>query len=255
MANLVIMKDRQAVTTSLQVAEGFDKQHKHVIEAIENKIQSAENSAHYKLMFFEGFYKDSRGRNQKMYYMNRDGFSFIAFGFTGKKADDFKFSYIDAFNHMEKELIELAKDSYMIDDPVRRAEKWIQERKQVQALELENQALAPKALFADSVSASDTSILVNDLAKLLKQNGIEIGGTRLFGWLRDNGFLIRRKGTDYNMPTQRSMEMKLFQIKETTINHNSGRISISKTPKVTGKGQLYFINKFIAEKNKIGIEG
>lgn len=104
MPNLVIMKDRQAVTTSLQVAEGFDKQHKNVIQAIEDKIQSAENSAHYKLMFSEGIYKDSRGRDQKMYYMNRDGFTFIAMGFTGRKADEFKFSYIDAFNQMEQHI-------------------------------------------------------------------------------------------------------------------------------------------------------
>lgn len=102
MENLVIMKDQQAVTTSLQVAEAFDKQHKDVLEAIDTKIQSAENSAHYQNMFAEGDYKDSRGRKQRLYYMNRDGFSFIAFGFTGKKADAFKFKYIEAFNQMEK---------------------------------------------------------------------------------------------------------------------------------------------------------
>lgn len=252
MTNLVLMKDKQAVTSSLNVAESFGKPHNDTLKAIRNLQEDVGN---FSQMFLEATEPDSYNRPRKVYYMNRDGFTLLAMGFNGKKAMSFKLKYIDAFNHMEKELIELAKDSYMIDDPVKRAEKWIQERKQVQALELENQILAPKALFADSVSASDTSILVNDLAKLLKQNGIEIGGTRLFGWLRDNGFLIRRKGTDYNMPTQRSMEMKLFQIKETTINHNSGRISISKTPKVTGKGQLYFINKFITEKNKIGIEG
>lgn len=106
MSNLVIMKDRQAVTTSLQIAEGFEKQHKHVIEAIESKIQSAENSAHYNLMFVEGDYKDSRGRNQKLYYMNRDGFTFIAMGFTGSKADDFKLKYINAFNQMEQHIQE-----------------------------------------------------------------------------------------------------------------------------------------------------
>ena len=104
MKHLVIMKDRQAVTTSLQVAEAFDKQHKDVLEAIDNKIQSAENSAHYQNMFAVGEYKDSRGRTQRMYYMNRDGFSFIAFGFTGRKADDFKLKYIDAFNKMEEHI-------------------------------------------------------------------------------------------------------------------------------------------------------
>lgn len=102
----------------------------------------------------------------------------------------------------------------------------------------------PKVIFADAVSASKTSILVGELAKLLKQNGIDIGQNRLFEWMRENGYLIKRKGTDYNMPTQRSMELGLFEIKETSITHSDGRISISKTPKVTGKGQLYFINKF-----------
>lgn len=108
-------------------------------------------------------------------------------------------------------------------------------------------AMAPKAFFADAVAASHTSILVGDLAKLLSQNGIKIGGNRLFVWLRENGFLIKRKGTDYNMPTQRSAEMKLFEVKETTINNPDGSIRISRTPKVTGKGQQYFINKFLNE--------
>ena len=101
---LVIMRDRQAVTTSLQVAKVFNKKHKHVIEAINNKIQSAENSADYQKMFVVGTYKDSQGRTYTMYYMNRDGFTFIAFGFTGAKADQFKLKYIDAFNQMEKQL-------------------------------------------------------------------------------------------------------------------------------------------------------
>ena len=101
---LVIMHEKTAVTTSLKVAEIFGKEHKNVIQTIEDKIQSAENSADYKNMFAEGTYKDGRNREQKMYYMNRDGFSFIAFGFTGKKADNFKLQYIDAFNHMEADL-------------------------------------------------------------------------------------------------------------------------------------------------------
>ncbi len=103
----------------------------------------------------------------------------------------------------------------------------------------------PKVLFADAVSASHTSILVGELAKLLRQNGADIGQNRLFAWLRDNGYLIRRGGTDYNMPTQRSMEMGLFDIKETAITRSDGSITISKTVKVTGKGQTYFVNKFL----------
>ena len=102
----------------------------------------------------------------------------------------------------------------------------------------------PKVVFADAVSTSNTSILVGDLAKILKQNGIDVGANRLFERLRKEGYLIRRKGTDYNMPTQRSMELELFQVKETSIVHADGHVSISKTSKVTGKGQIYFVNKF-----------
>lgn len=103
----------------------------------------------------------------------------------------------------------------------------------------------PKVLFADAVSASHTSILVGELAKLLRQNGAHIGQNRLFAWLRDNGYLIRRSGTDYNMPTQRAMDMGLFTIKETAITRSDGSITISKTVKVTGKGQTYFVNRFL----------
>lgn len=107
--------------------------------------------------------------------------------------------------------------------------------------------MQPKALFADSVCAIKSSILVGELAKILKQNGVNMGQNRLFEWLRSNGYLIRRKGTDYNMPTQRAMELKLFEIKETVVNHADGHQTTSKTPKVTGKGQVYFINTFLKE--------
>jgi anti-repressor protein len=123
-----------------------------------------------------------------------------------------------------------------------------EERAKNRVLESQIQQDKPKVLFADCVTASHTSILVFDLAKLLRQNGIKIGGNRLFEWLRENGYLIKRKGADWNMPTQRSMESGLFEIKETTIAHADGHTSISKTPKVTGKGQVYFVNKFLSEK-------
>lgn len=103
----------------------------------------------------------------------------------------------------------------------------------------------PKVLFADSVAASNTAILVGELAKLIRQNGVEMGQNRLFQWLRNNGYLIRRQGSDYNMPTQYSMELGLFEIKETSVAHPDGHTSVRKTPKVTGKGQQYFVNKFL----------
>ena len=117
----------------------------------------------------------------------------------------------------------------------------------VLTLETQVEELKPKALFADAVAASKTSILIGELAKLLNQNKVKIGGTRLFAWMRENGYLIKRKGQDWNTPTQRAMEMGLFEIKERTHSNPDGSIIISKTTKVTGKGQQYFINKFLAE--------
>ena len=105
--------------------------------------------------------------------------------------------------------------------------------------------MRPKEIFADAVSVSKTDILIGDLAKLIKQNGHDIGQKRLFAWLREKGYLIKRKGLDWNTPTQKAMEMKLFRVKETVVTHSDGHTTVSKTPKVTGKGQVYFINKFL----------
>lgn len=115
------------------------------------------------------------------------------------------------------------------------------------ALEVKVQADAPKVLFADSVAASTSTVLIGELAKIMRQNGINMGEKRLFQWMRDNGYLVKRKGTDHNMPTQLSMEQGLFRVKETVISHSDGHTSISKTPKVTGKGQTFFLNKFLRE--------
>lgn len=122
----------------------------------------------------------------------------------------------------------------------------------VHKLEAQIEADRPKVLFADAVSASHTSILVGDLAKLISQNGFKIGANRLFSWLRDNGYLIKKRGASWNMPTQKSMELGLFEIKETNIQHADGHISINKTSKVTGKGQQYFINKFLNQEYLTG---
>lgn len=119
------------------------------------------------------------------------------------------------------------------------------------ALLEDNRRMKPKEVFADAVSTSRTSILIGDLAKMIRQNGYEIGQRRLFEWLRENGYLIKRKGSDWNMPTQRSMEMQLFEIKESTHLDGNGCNVTTRTPKVTGKGQVYFVNKFLG---KVGEE-
>ena len=122
-----------------------------------------------------------------------------------------------------------------------------EEREKNKLLQADNQRMKPKEIFADAVSTSHTSILIGDLAKILKQNGIETGQKRLFEWMRKHGYLIKRNGADYNMPTQKSMERGLFEIKESTVNNPDGSVRINKTTKVTGKGQQYFINKFLGE--------
>lgn len=120
--------------------------------------------------------------------------------------------------------------------------------KKIKRLETQIEEDKPKVLFAGAVETSKSSILIGELAKILKQNGVKIGPIRFFEWMRQNGYLIRRNGSDYNMPTQRAMEMGLFEIKETTIVHADGHTHINKTPKVTGKGQVYFVNLFLSGK-------
>ena len=146
--------------------------------------------------------------------------------------------YIAGQEHLTDEEL-LCKALLVAQNKIAERDKLIDEQQR------QIETMRPKEIFSDAVTASKTTILVGELAKILKQNGVDIGQNRLFEWLRQNGYLIRRQGTDYNMPTQRSMNRGLFQIKETAINHSDGHTTISKTPKVTGRGQQYFINKFI----------
>lgn len=146
--------------------------------------------------------------------------------------------------------------AYMTTDKLEEAmndpDSWItlltalkDERNQKQQLQLQATENRPKVIFADAVSVSDGTILIGELAKILKGNGTQIGQNRLFEQLRREGYLIKRKGTDYNAPTQMAMELELFKVKETAITHSDGHVTISKTTKVTGKGQQYFINRFL----------
>jgi anti-repressor protein len=144
-----------------------------------------------------------------------------------------------------------------LEDVLSDPDSWIklltalkEERAKKEKLKEQVDADKPKVLFADAVSASEGTILIGELAKILKGNGVEIGQNRLFGKLRQEGYLIKRKGTDYNMPSQKSMDLGLFRIKETSVVHSDGHITISKTTKITGRGQTYFVNKFLSETEK-----
>lgn len=229
-------ENNQMLVSSLQVSRDFDKYHKDILFSIRNFV--AENSA-TKSMFYESIY-DNRGKSYPMYLMNRDGFTLLAMGFTGKDALEWKLKYINAFNDMEAKL----------NSPefiMQRALEYSKQR--CEALLLENQELKPKAQFADAVSTSENSCLVGELAKIIKANGYDIGQKRLFEWLRENGYLMR-KGEAYNQPTQKSMDLGLMKIKKGVRQNPDGSSITTVTTKITGKGQIYFVNKFMKLKEE-----
>lgn len=240
MKELVFRSEKgNPITTSLLVAEKFEKEHKNILRDIQNLV--AQNSA-ARSLFLDSQY-ENRGKTYPMYLMNRDGFSLLVMGFTGSKALQFKLDFIEAFNEMEQ----IIKSSFQL--PQTYAEALRQLAEQVEESEKQKLLIAeqaPKVLFADAVATSKQSCLVGELAKILRQNGIDIGQNRLFAWLRVKGFLCQ-SGERYNQPTQRAMEMGLFEVKKTTINKPDGTILVSTTTKVTGKGQVYFVNDFLRD--------
>lgn len=236
----------EPVASSRQIAENFGKEHKNVLQTIDN--MTAENSALLQ-MFHLSEYTTSQNKKLPMYLMNRDGFSLLVMGFTGKAALEWKLKYIQAFNEMEKKLAQrpqLSRSELM-------AQALIAAHDELEHKDRQIAELTPKGIFADAVNASKKSVLVGELAKLLCQNSVQIGQNRLFVWMREHGYLIRDpKRSDYNMPTQRAVEQGLFEIKETTVVHSDGHTSINKTPKVTGKGQIYFVNLFLKGRDPAG---
>lgn len=201
------------------------------------------------------------GQNRNMTIINESGLYSLILSSKMPKAKEFKRwvtsegipairktgGYIAGSENMTDAEI-MAKAVLVAQSTIRQRDQRIKE------LESDVAAAKPKVLFADAVSASDSTILIGDLAKILKQNGYNTGQKRLFQWLRDNGYLIKRQGADYNSPTQRSMELGLFRVKETPIIHADGHVTVNKTVKVTPKAQIYFANKFLGGKCSEGFE-
>ena len=197
---------------------------------------------------------DSLGRNQDTYIVNEPGLYSLILRSRKPEAKTFKrwitHEVLPTIRKTNGAYLTLQKAEEILHDPnliIGLAQQVIDLKAKTDHQQKQIEADRPKTIFADAVSASHTTILVGELAKLLHQNGIEIGQNRLFEWLRDNGYLIKRKGSDWNMPTQRSMELGLFEVKERTVNEPSGSIRITKTVKVTGKRSVYFINKFSSD--------
>ena len=189
---------------------------------------------------------DTPGGKQKVVIINESGLYSLVFGSKLPEAKKFKhWVTSEVLPSIRRDGGYMHTSPDMTDEEIM-ARAVLLGQKKIEEQAKRIQEMRPKERFADRVSASESSILVGDLAKLLKQNGVDMGQKRLFRWLRDKGYLIKY-GISYNLPTQRSMELGLFEIKETTITHSDGHISISKTVKVTGKGQVYFVNKFLVK--------
>ena len=248
MKDLVVMKNKQAVTTSLKVAESFSKAHRDVMRAIRNLI--AKNCA-VGNMFDKATYINKQGHEQPMFYMNRDGFTLLAMGFTGEAALQFKLMYIDAFNKMENALKKVAKpDSYMIEDPVKRAERWIEEAKERQELEHKNEKLQDKidkeaddVVFARAIRYSHHAIPIRELADILTQNGFTIGQNQLYKLLRDEKYLSKQKDF-WNLPMSSKVKAGYFRvIHKVTRDGRPYRKTL-----VTPEGQKHLINKALKGK-------
>lgn len=236
---LVINSEPWFVGKDVTKALGYDNPSKAIRDHVEeeDKRVGVQNVTPYII--------DSLGRKQHPTFINESGLYALVFGSKLPSAKKFKrWVTSEVLPALRKtgqyQVKELSGQELM-------AKALIEAQNVLAAKDKQIEEMKPKALFADAVATSHTSILVGELAKILKQNGIEMGQKRLFAWLREKGYLIKRQGTDYNMPTQKAMELGLFEIKEGSYVNGSGVNITTKTPKVTGKGQQYFINKFLAK--------
>lgn len=188
---------------------------------------------------------DTPSGKQEMTVINESGLYALIFGSKLESAKRFKhWVTSEILPSIRKHGGYIAGQENMSDEQLLAKALMVAQNK-IEENRRQIERMKPKEIFADAVATSHTSILIGDLAKLLKQNGVETGQKRLFNWMRENGYLIKRNGVDRNMPTQKSMEMGLFEVKESTVNNPDGSVRINRTTKVTGKGQQYFINKFL----------
>lgn len=251
--------------SSREVAEMMEVQHKDLLKKIDNinEVFGGENIRYEKYWIESTF--ENRGKQYREFQVTKLGCEFLAHKSTGEKGIVFTDRYMTRFQQMEqyiKEQQPQLTEKQMLQLQILNGDEMerigalkqyegVIKKPLIETIEKQSdviEEMKPAVVVKETLESSKDAILVGELAKILKQNGINIGQNRLFEWMRDKGYLIKRKGTDYNMPTQKSMELGLFEIKETNIVHSNGQVRTKKTTKVTGKGQVYFINKFIKPK-------
>ncbi len=257
--NNLQLNNKNTITT-LEIADMLEINHWEVLRKLEGTektkgIIDILNDNNFVVVdyFIKSTYLDSKNESRPCYNVTKLGCDFLANKFTGEKGIIFTARYVRRFNEMERVLKEQQpKLPTTYKEALQQLLVEVEEKEQLQ---LENQEKdkviqlqQPKVLFADAVSASNNSILVGELAKLIKQNGVDIGQNRLFTWMRENGYLIKRKGEDYNIPTQKSMNLRIMEVKKRVINNPDGSTKVTRTVKITGKGQVYFVNKFKSSK-------
>lgn len=236
------MKQLEQRLDSREVAEMVGKEHKELLRDIRRYCeQLGESKIALTDFFTESTYKTEQNKIMPCYLVSKKGCEFIAHKLTGVKGTEFTAKYINRFHDMEEVIQEnvIPQGKELLALAVLEAQKTIEEK------DAHIEEMKPHAILGQAITTANTSILVGDMAKILRQNGVNIGGQRFFEYLREKGYLIKRKGADWNLPTQRSMEMGLFEIKESVHIDGNGCNKISRTPKITGKGQQYFVNKFL----------
>lgn len=234
------MNQLEQKLNSREVAEMVGKEHKELLRDIRRYCEQLSQSKIAPPNFFTESEYENRGKMYPCYLVTKKGCEFIAHKLTGVKGTEFTAKYINRFHEMEGIIQEhIPQGKELLALAVLEAQKTIEEK------DAQIEEMKPHAILGQAITTANTSILVGDMAKILRQNGVNIGGRRLFEWLRENGYLIKRKGTDWNLPTQRSVEQGLFEIKESVHVDGNGCNKITRTPKITGKGQQYFVNKFL----------
>lgn len=234
--NVTLNEDQEPVVSARQLHKSLEVKTRFS-QWVEQNFKILEEGYDYTSVVGTTVVNNGANRKLQDYVLSLDAAKNLAMVSKTNKGKEVRQYFIQVekdFNSPEKIMARALK---IADSKIIKLEATIEEQR-------------PKVIFANAVSASRTSILVGEFAKLMRQNGVNLGQNRMFAWLRESGYLINRQGSDRNMPTQKSMELGLFEIKETTINHSDGHISINKTPKITGKGQLYFADKLLNGNNK-----
>jgi Rha family phage regulatory protein len=241
----IVNHNGSLVADSREVAKITGKEHKELLRAI-RQYSGVLTGANLRPseFFIPSYYQDAKKEQRPCFLLTKKGCDMVANKMTGQKGVLFTAAYVTKFEEMEKDLQQPYKLPQTYKEALLQLVETVEQNEQLQ---IENEIMKPKALFAEAVETSKSSVLIGELSKILRQNGVDIGQNRLFQWLRENGYLIKQKGESFNLPTQKSMDLELFEIKKRTINNPDGSIRTTRTPKVTGKGQVYFVNKFIAK--------